>query len=390
MVPESLDAFADELVPLLTQLVVIDSVNPSLVPGGAGEAELARFVANWFKRHGIEATVEDVATGRPNVIAVAGGRRPGRTIILNAHLDTVGVAAMNQPFSAVIESGRLFGRGAMDTKAGLAAFMLATAAAAERQLEGKVIFAGVIDEEFASLGTASLATRFQADAAIVAEPTGLEIATCHKGFVWLDIGTTGVAAHGSRFEEGVDAIVKMGKFLGALEALSSRLEAGQRHPLLGPASVHASVIEGGQELSSYPALCKLSLERRTLPGETPEMVRAEIQAVIDRLSAADPYFHATCRPIFSREPLEVSAQSDIVKILGQQLLAQLGRDPVISGMSGWTDAALLTAAGIPSVVFGPAGEGLHGAREWVDLESVARCTAIVLAAITNFCANTGS
>src|SRR5204862_2084796 len=200
------------------------------------------------------------------------------------------------------------------------------------------------------------------------------------------IATTGVAAHGSRFEEGVDAIVKMGKVLGALEALSSHLDAGPRHPLLGPASMHASVIEGGQELSSYPALCKLSLERRTLPGETPEMVRAEIQAVIDRLSAADPQFRATCRPIFSREPLEVSAQSDIVKILGQQLLAQLGRDPVISGMSGWTDAALLTAAGIPSVVFGPAGERIHGARECVDLESVARCTAIVLAAITNFCA----
>src|SRR5436309_6009537 len=234
MVPESLDAFADELVPLLIQLVGIDSVNPSLVPGGAGEAELARFVANWFKRHGIEAILEEVVRGRRKVIAVGGGRRPGRTISLNAHLDTVGVAAMNQPFSAAIESGRLFGRGAMDTKAGLAAFMLATAAAAERQLEGKVIFAGVIDEEFASLGTESIAVRFQADAAIVAEPTALEIATCHKGFVWLDIATTGVAAHGSRFEEGVDAIAKMGKFLGALEVLSSELKAAPQHPLLGP------------------------------------------------------------------------------------------------------------------------------------------------------------
>src|SRR5438876_4595635 len=345
MVPESLDAFADELVPLLTQLVGIDSVNPSLVPGGVGEAELARFVANWFKRHGIEAILEDVAIGRPNVIAVAGGRRPGRTIILNAHLDTVGVAAMNQPFSAAIESGRLFGRGAMDTKAGLAAFMLATTAAAVRQLEGKVIFAGVIDEEFASLGTESIAVRFQADAAIVSEPTALEIATSHKGFVWLDIETTGVAAHGSRLGEGVDAIAKMGKFLGALEALSSELKAGPQHPLLGPASVHASVIEGGQELSSYPAMCKLSLERRTLPGETPEMVRAEIQAGTDRLSAADPHFHATCRPIFSREPLEVSAQSDIVKILGQQVLMLLGRDPVVCRIRGGNDGDLVTASG---------------------------------------------
>jgi acetylornithine deacetylase len=377
---------ADELVPLLKKLVEIDSVNPALVAGGAGEGELARFVANWFTQQGIDASLQEVATGRPNVIAISGGHEPGRTIILNAHLDTVGVAVMHQPFSAAIEGGRLFGRGAMDTKGGLAAFMLATAAAAEQLRKGRVIFTGVIDEEFASLGTESLATRFQADAAIVAEPTALAIVTGHKGFVWLDVETTGVAAHGSSYDVGVDAIGKMGKFLGALEGLGRQLEAGPRHPLLGPASVHASLIEGGQELSSYPAGCKLSLERRTLPGETPEKVRAEIQALIDGLREADPDFRATCRQTFVREPLDVSAESEIVRILGQHVRRQLGRDPVIGGLSGWTDAALLTAAGIPSVVFGPAGEGLHGAREWVDLESVAQCSAIVLAAITSFCA----
>ena len=296
---------ADELVPLLRQLVAIDSVNPSLVPAGAGEAEIARFVANWFTGHGIAPTLEEVSTGRPNVIAIVDGGNSGRTIILNAHLDTVGVAGTDKAFSATVENGRLFGRGAMDTKGGLAAFMLATAAAAERQLEGKVIFTGVVDEEFASLGTESLAARFQADAAIVAEPTALEIAICHKGFAWLEIETSGVAAHGSKFEQGVDAITKMGKFLCALEELSGLLETGPRHPILGPASVHASLIDGGQELSSYPATCKLSLERRTLPGETPEAVGAEIQALIDRLSAVDPDFRATARLTFSREPLDV-------------------------------------------------------------------------------------
>ena len=376
--------FADDLVALLRQLVSIDSINPSLVPGGAGEGTLARFVAGWFRQHGIDASLEEVAaTGRPNVIAIADGGRPGRTIILNAHLDTVGVAAMEDPFSATIEGGRLFGRGAMDTKGGLAAFMVATATAAKDDLIGKVIFNGVIDEEFASLGTESLVGRYQADAAIVAEPTGLEIVTSHKGFVWLDVETVGVAAHGSRFEEGVDAIVKMGRFLGALDELSSRLQA-RRHPVLGPGSVHASLIKGGQELSSYPASCTLSVERRTLPGESADMVHTEIQGLIDHLRTADPQFRASCRTTFSREPLDVSAQSDIVDGLTRQFRNLLGRDPAITGLSGWTDAALLTAAGIPSVVFGPSGEGLHGGREWVDLESVAQCCAVVLATVTDF------
>ena len=378
------DPFADDLVPLLRQLVSIDSVNPSLVPGGAGEGTLARFVASWFRQRGVDATLEEVAgTGRPNVIAIADAGRPGRTIMLNAHMDTVGVAAMMQPFSASVEGGRLFGRGAMDTKGGLAAFMVATAAAATNRLDGKVIFTAVADEEFASLGTESLVGRYQADAAIVAEPTGMEIITSHKGFVWLDIETIGVAAHGSKFEEGVDAIAMMGKFLGKLAELNRQLQA-QPHPVLGPASVHASLIKGGQELSSYPASCTLSIERRTLPGESSEMVRAEIQGLIDRLSAADPQFRATCKTTFSREPLEVYSQSDIVDSLARQFRDLLGRDPAISGLSGWTDAALLTAAGIPSIVFGPSGEGLHGGREWVDLESVAQCCAVVLATVTDF------
>jgi acetylornithine deacetylase len=377
--------FADQLVPLLEELVAVDSINPSLVPNAAGEAALARLVADWFSKRGIEPRVEDVASGRPNVIAVAHGRGHGRSIILNAHLDTVGVAGMDEPFSAAIKGRRLYGRGAMDTKGGLAAFMIATAAAAKRPLKGDVIFAGVVDEEFASLGTESILGRVRADAAIVAEPTGLEIQTCHKGFMWLEVETAGVAAHGSRFEQGVDAIVKMGKFLVALEELGRRLESRPGHPLLGPASVHASIITGGQELSSYPASCRVSVERRTLPNETHGSVQAEFQELLDRLRAEDPNFTASCRTTFSREPLDVSTQSDIVEILGKQVHRHLGHEAVISGSSGWTDAALLSTNGIPSIIFGPSGEGLHALLEWVDLESVRQCCSIVLAAITEFC-----
>ena len=378
-------SLADELVPLLRDLVAIESVNPSLVPGGRGEAALAAFVAEWLRRFGLEPVLEEVCAGRPNVVAVARGTGGGRSILLNAHLDTVGVAGMAQPYSAEIQDGRLYGRGAMDTKGGLATFMLATAAAASADLPGDVIFAGVIDEEYASIGTEALLTRTKADAAIVAEATGLEIQTCHKGFVWLEIETAGLAAHGSRLEEGKDAIAKMGKFLVSLEDFGKRLASDRRHAILGPGSVHASLITGGQELSSYPASCRVSIERRTLPGETADSVKAELQDLLDRIAATDPDFKATCRVTFSREPLSVNIDSSIVRVLGNQMREQLGREPQLGGSAGWTDAALLTAAGIPSVVFGPAGEGVHGLHEWVDLKSVEECYSVVSGAINEFC-----
>jgi acetylornithine deacetylase len=273
----------------------------------------------------------------------------------------------------------------MDTKGGLAAFMIATAAAAKRSLKGDVIFTGVVDEEFASLGTESIVGHVHADAAIVAEPSALEIQTCHKGFVWLEVETAGVAAHGSRFEEGVDAIAKMGKFLVALDELSQRLESRPSHPVLGPPSVHASLITGGQELSSYPASCRVSVERRTLPNESRASVQSEFQELLDGLRVEDPKFIGSCRTTFSRDSLEVGMQSEIVEILARHVHRHLGREPVVSGSSGWTDAALLATAGIPSIIFGPAGEGPHATLEWVDLESARSCCSIVLAAITEFC-----
>lgn len=375
----------EELTALLTQLVEIDSVNPSLARDGAGEWQLARFVAGWLEKAGLEVIIEEVAPGRDNVIAIAKGRGTGRSLLLNAHLDTVGVGNMQNPHLAVIREGRLYGRGALDTKGGLAAYMLAAARAKTLNLPGEVILTAVADEEYASLGTEKLVEKWKADAALVAEPTNLEIVATHKGFVWIEIETFGVAAHGSKPEIGIDAIARMGKILVEIENLGKKLAQTPFHPLLGAGSLHASLVQGGQEWSTYPDHCRLSVERRTLPGETTAQVQAEIEGILEKISGEDHDFKASYKLIFEREPLEVASDSLILKSIVDQSRRLFGHGKV-AGFSGWTDAALLNAAGIPALVFGPAGEGLHGAVEWVDLASVQSCYEIVLAVAGDFCA----
>lgn len=376
---------------LLSQLVSIDSVNPDLVPGGRGEAEIGAFVAEWLRARGLEVTPQDTGrSGRLNVIAAARGAGGGRCLMLNAHLDTVGVAGMRSPFEPLTRGRRLFGRGAMDTKGALAAFMCAAADACRMKLRGDLILTAVVDEEYASVGTEAVvrdleAGRLRADAAIVGEPSGLHIVTEHKGFVWFEIETTGVAAHGSLPSVGVDAIAAMGKVLVALEAESARLAAAAPHRSLGTGSIHASLISGGQELSSYPGSCRLQLERRTVPGETPQSAEAELGAMLERIRQEDPRFRAALRRTFARNPMEADRGSPIVAALTAQVRRVTGSPPVFSGMSGWLDSALLDGAGVPTVVLGPAGEGLHGVEEWVDLDSLQACRQIVAGAAAEFC-----
>ncbi len=381
--PGALSAVVD----LLSSLVAIDSVNPDLVAGGAGEGELAELCARWLADRGCVGVRQ--STGRPgreNVVGVVPGRGGGRTLMLNAHLDTVGVAGMVSPHDPRVIDGRLYGRGALDTKGGLAAFMLAVASAVDAGLRGDVILTAVVDEEFASIGTESVLRDWHADGALVAEPTGLDLATCHKGFVWIEVETEGVAAHGSRPDDGVDAIAKMAPVLAGVDALAARLTGGRRHPLLGAGSVHASTISGGQELSSYPASCRLALERRTVPGETAADALAEVQALLDEITTADPSFRASARVTFARDPLSDRDDAEIARELAAAARAILGRNPAHIGLSGWMDAALLSFAGIPTVVFGPAGDGLHATEEWVDLASVGACSQIVTHTIHSFCA----
>jgi acetylornithine deacetylase len=376
----------DSVLRLLRDLVAIDSVNPTLVAGAAGEAAVARRLVQEFEAMGVPAEVQDVVPGRPNVVATLEGRAPGRSLMLCGHIDTVGVAGMTAPFTPMEREGRLYGRGAQDMKSGVAAMVDAVRAVAEGGglAAGRVVVACVVDEEHSSIGADALVTRWRADAGVVTEPTDLDIAVAHKGFEWSEVETIGRAAHGSRPAEGIDAIRHMGRVLVELDALDRALQAGRRHPRLGTASLHASTIGGGQELSSYPDHCTLQVERRTLPGEPDGALAREVEALMARLSAADPTFQARSRTLFARPPYEIDAAHPLPGLL---TIAARGAGCGAStiGMSFWTDAAVLGGAGIPSVLFGPTGAGLHGVDEWVDVASVRQCRDALVALIRTWC-----
>jgi acetylornithine deacetylase/succinyl-diaminopimelate desuccinylase-like protein len=360
----------DDLVELLSRLVSIDSVNPSLVPGGAGEAEIAAFIVDWAHRAGLDAELLEQTPGRPSAIVRARGRGGGRALMLCGHVDTVSVEGMADAHTPRVEGDRLYGRGAYDMKAGVAAALIACREAARLDLAGDVVVAAVADEEHASFGVQQVVRALRADAAVVTEPTELEIAVAHKGFVWAEIEVTGRAAHGSRPHLGVDAIVKAGPVLTAVGELDRAL--GEReHPLVGRGSVHASVVSGGVELSSYPERCVIGLERRTIPGETAADIEAELEALLERCRAADPELVVEKRMGLVREPFEVEQDAEIVRAVA----AETGGGSPVSGASYWADSAFIAAAGIPTVLYGPGGEGAHAQVEWVsiaDTETVAR------------------
>jgi acetylornithine deacetylase len=375
----------EELVQLLSDLVAINSINPDLTPGAPGEGAVAAFIAGWLERAGLEVHTHEVRPGRPNVVGIARGSGGGKTLMLNGHIDTVGVTGMKDPHRPRRVGDRLYGRGAYDMKCGVAAIMLAAATAKHHSLRGDVIVAAVMDEEYAGLGTMEIAKTYRADAAIIAEPTELQMIIAHKGFVWLEIETQGVAAHGSRPDLGLDAIAKMGPILVEVEQLGRRLRAQPGHPLLGSGSLHASLISGGQELSSYPERCVLSVERRTIPGEDAASVEAEFEALLATVRTRDPELNVTLRRGVDRTPMETPQESEIVQRLLMTAHDVLKRTPMVTGAPYWTDAATLTQAGIPSVLFGPVGAGAHAVEEWVDLPSVAACRDIYLATALAFC-----
>jgi len=372
--------FADPAIALLRDLVAIDSVNPALVPGAAGEAAIARRLSDELRALGLAVEVTDAAPGRPNVVAVLEGRQPGRSLMFCGHTDTVGVTGMSGPFEPQIRDGKLFGRGAQDMKGGVAAMIDAARTIVESGGldRGRLVIAAVADEEHSSVGADALVRTWRTDAAVVTEPTGLDVAVAHKGFQWIAVETRGRAAHGSRPRDGRDAIMRMGRVLSRLESLERALRSGASHSLLGTASLHASIIEGGEELSSYPARAVLQFERRTLPGEAADVGLKEVVAILDHLRSEDPEFEADARMVFGRDPYEVDPASPLPDtLLGAAAAAGCGSKRV--GMTFWTDAAILGAAGIPTVLFGPGGAGLHSTEEYVLLDDVCRCRDALVA-----------
>ena len=365
---------------VLQDLVRINSVNPVLDPASPGERAIAEYVGDAMSSLGAEVRYHEPKPGRVSVVARLGGSAPGRSLMFNAHADTVDVAGMPEPFSGDLRDGRVYGRGAFDMKGGLAAMMGAVKALADAGSPhaGEVLLAAVADEEYASLGTEDLLRHYRPDAAIVTEPTALDICLAHKGFAWFEVTTRGKAAHGSRFDLGVDANMRMGRVLAGLDVLEQDVRARRPHPLLGPPSLHAATIAGGSGLSTYAASCRLQVERRTIPGEGRPAITDEIRSLLRGLVERDPSFEADLEVLLVREPFEVSPDAAIVRAVTEAATAVLGRRPSFVGQTPWMDAALLAGAGAETVVFGATGEGAHAKEEWVDLASVhqlARCLA---------------
>ena len=381
-------AGAGDAVALASALVATPSVNPALELNGPGEAAVAALAAGWLDTWGFATHVIEVAPGRCNVVARLRGIRPGPALILNGHLDTVGVDGMTvPPFGGGVEDGRLIGRGSCDMKGGVAAALSAAAALGRDGVpSGELVVALTADEEHASLGMAAFVEdlsrpRGGSDAqnavAVVCEPTGLAVMPAHKGFVWLDFTFRGRAAHGSLPSEGIDAIRHAGLYIAALEQHGEELAAGPIHPLVGPRSFHVGTIEGGSAPSVYPAECRLNIERRTLPGESLGVVEAEFRDVLERLRGKVPELDVDLELGLDRPGTEVPKESPLV----QGLLAAVERagiEPKVEGMTAWVDAAFLNEAGVPAVCFGPGQTAqAHTSDEWCSIDEIETCARVL-------------
>lgn len=371
--------FPLDAVALTEALIAIDSRNPQLVAGAPGEAECAAFLAQVLSGWGFAVALQDVAPGRPNVIARIGptGRTP---LILNGHLDVVGVEGMvHAPFTPAIDGDRLYGRGSSDMKAGIAAMCVAAARASARgALVSEIIITAVSDEEFESIGTqALLANGLTGAGAIVTEPTRLGVCPAHKGFAWIELAFAGRAAHGSRHDIGIDAIRHAGLFLSALDRFEQDELTRRSHALVGRPSVHAAMISGGIGWSTYADLCTLRIERRTIPGEDGALALREIEALCAALRDVHPELSASARLVCAQPPLDLSPDAPLTRAVSGAARVDHPDTPV-EGLSCWTDAALFSAAGIPALCFGPGDIArAHSAEEWVECSQIEQAARVL-------------
>jgi len=378
------------VVEVLKELVATNSVNPD-VGHGPGEFALSKLVSDRLASFArLDVRKQDVADRRSNVIAILRGTGGGRSLMLNGHMDTVGVEGMTvEPFKPIVEGGLLHGRGACDMKGAIAAMIGAAKSLAESESRprGDVIFSFVVDEEHLSIGIERLVEEYKADAAIVGEPTGMEVATAHKGFLWVEVEFKGRAAHGSVPERGVDAIAHAAGFVSRLEELQGRFNSNP-HALLGPPKIHTSTIEGGTHWSIVPDHCVLRLERRMIPGETAASAMKEIRQVLDRVNEQNSNLNATARVAFERPALETASTELIVQELQRVVFEGNERNKRVVGVPYWTDGAVLAHSGsIPTCIFGPGNILVaHSPDEYVNVEDVLRAGEMYASVAQRFCA----
>jgi acetylornithine deacetylase len=373
---------------LTAALVGFDSRNPSLVPGAPGEHQVAVFLANVLETWDFRVELQEVAAGRFNVIARAGLAAPGmRSLMLNGHLDIVGVDGMTHlPFTPWISDGNMYGRGSADMKSGIAAMCIAARDAIELGVTGEIVITLVVDEEYESLGTRALvASGVTADAAIIAEPTRLALCPAHRGFVWARLDVHGRAAHGSRYDLGVDAITHAALIIAEMDRVQRSALHQRTHQLLGRGSLHMSLISGGTGLSTYPDLCSVDIERRTLPGETARTFLDELDAATATVRNTHPELNVDITLTTSQSASDVPGDAAVML----EMLAVLEKERLparVEGLSAWTDAALLNEAGIPTICFGPGDIALaHSATEYVPLAELDAATRVLTRFVHSWC-----
>ena len=372
---------AKQVSELLSAMVRVESVTPSLIPTGSGEAKIAAFIADWLDGTGAEIEIAEVEPGRPNVLARLRGTGGGPTLCLNAHSDTVGYEGWpDEALQPRVDGDRIYGLGTADDKGGCAAAMLVLRSLAESgvRLRGDLLVACVADEEGVSIGSEHLVRQGGIDAAIVIEPQPThELVVEHQGFGWIDVITRGVAAHSCEPDVGVDAIVHLAEVITRLHRLDR--EVFQRQPSLmnGRTVFHTGTITGGTDYATYPSIARVSIEVGTQPGEHLSDRVAEIEGIFDEIARTEPGFRGEVDVRLDREPFVARGQEALQDIVVKAMAMVLGREAKITGMNGWTDAALLQAAGIPTLLMGSTGGNYHTAGEWASISELVRLCDIL-------------
>ena len=360
----------NRLITLLSELVQINSINQTL-SDGPGERQLAEFIARHLNNLKLDAEIQTVGPDQRNVTAIIAGQDRQRSLLLNAHLDTVGVDGMDQPFTLKREGNRLYGRGTYDMKGSIAIMLLLADYFSQQKPPLDILLTFVSDEEDKSTGMEYLVDKWLPQVSpapvggIFLEPTEEDIGVCHRGFTWYELTVTGKAAHGSRPEEGIDAISPLRSALEELSKIQAELLLRHPDPLLGHASIHSSIIKGGSELSMIPSRSCLQWERRTLPDESLRDMASELDRILQAVNNHPGDHTVTGREFFVRPPYLIDEDA---QILNRMQIVTPNSQRV--GLSFWADSALAGAMGIPSILFGPIGHGAHAIDEWVSLKSL--------------------